>query len=146
MPLVRLIYFSHRNEDVTIDEIEKILEVSRKNNRGKNITGILCFHQNYFFQVLEGRRAAVCHLYNKIAKDPRHSNVTISDFREVPNREFSDWNMAYFPESKITTPDILAHSCDDDLNLDEMRTESIIKLILSFKERIPEAQTAGAIK
>ena len=37
------------------------------------MTGVLCFSGEIFLQVLEGGRAQVSKLYNRIAADPRHT-------------------------------------------------------------------------
>ncbi len=55
----------------------RILRKSKANNPALGITGVLCFSEGIFLQVLEGGRSAVNRLYNRIAADPRHTDVEL---------------------------------------------------------------------
>ena len=78
-------------------EIPRILQACRKNNPELQIGGVLHYGNGYFFQVLEGPAAAVDHLYNKIAKDLRHTDVTTLERIDQSRRRFPDWSMKYVP-------------------------------------------------
>lgn len=97
--LVRLVYFSRSTRDMTLLDIQKILEVARDNNNALQICGMLCYEQRYFLQALEGERDVVNELYLDIAGDPRHDEVTIISYNEVEDRWFGAWNMGFAPAS-----------------------------------------------
>lgn len=97
--LVRLIYFSRSTRDMTLLDIQKILEVARDNNNSLQVCGMLCYEQRYFLQALEGERDVVNELYLDIAGDPRHDEVTIISYNEVDDRRFSAWDMGFAPAS-----------------------------------------------
>src|SRR5205085_7022976 len=51
-----------------------------------------------FAQTLEGEEHAVRELYERIAADPRHENVTILETGDVRERVFGRWAMAKVAE------------------------------------------------
>lgn len=112
-PVFRLIYRSHNlipgTERKTALGI--LFSEARSNNKKKNITGALLIHDDWFVQTLEGDEQAVQALYDHIAKDPRHSNVTLMETGNVPGRVFSRWSMAEVAESPAK-PDVflIAHT------------------------------------
>lgn len=93
--LMRLIYFSECSDAKAVD-VDKILEISRRNNKEKGITGFLVFDGQYFVQVLEGGRRVVSDLYLKIAGDGRHNNVVLVGFQQISERGFTNWSMGFF--------------------------------------------------
>lgn len=95
MPLVRLLYFSKASRDMSLADLSSILETARNNNQEQDIRGMLCYEQRFFLQCLEGERAEVNELYLDIADDPRHDEITIIDYSEIPATEFSAWQMGY---------------------------------------------------
>ena len=54
---------------------------ARPTTRGSGVTGVLCFSEGIFLQVLEGGRSAVNQLYNRIAADTRHTQVELLQLR-----------------------------------------------------------------
>ena len=101
MNIVRLTYASRLNKPLKHDVLEKIMAVSRRNNRKLGVTGALCHSPRGFLQILEGPADAVNELYNRIVKDPRHSRVTLLEYAKVPFREFENWSMAYVHTDEI---------------------------------------------
>lgn len=78
-------------------EIGRILRACKINNPKREIGGVLHYGYGYFFQALEGERAAVEALYEKIAQDGRHGAVQILDIQPIDRRYFPDWSMKYVP-------------------------------------------------
>ncbi|HPC17474.1 MAG TPA: BLUF domain-containing protein [Candidatus Hydrogenedentes bacterium] len=93
--LVRLIYVSRMTEECDMDALEKILKVSRKKNKEKDITGMLCYDPKFFMQCLEGPKEAVNDLYGEIARDRRHTHVTLLEYEVITERMFGKWSMAF---------------------------------------------------
>ncbi|HEX9954981.1 MAG TPA: BLUF domain-containing protein [Allosphingosinicella sp.] len=75
--------------------IEELVAGARKRNRALDITGCLIFAGGRFAQVLEGEFAAVTALMDRIARDPRHTDVTILEQGELPERRFAHWELDY---------------------------------------------------
>ncbi len=108
--LVRLLYASRAALPVSEAMIESILHQSRRNNAKHGITGVLCFSEDLFIQILEGGRDAVCELYNAIARDPRHRQVRILLYEEIPERRFGGWTMGQVNIKKISPSLLLKYA------------------------------------
>ncbi len=110
--LVRLLYASRAVGEIDDALLGSILERSRKNNAEYGITGVLCTHGegNLFLQVLEGGRDEVNHLYGNLMRDPRHRDVTILDYAEIPERRFASWQMGSVNLNRINRSNILRFS------------------------------------
>jgi len=76
-------------------DLAAILEVARRNNEGRNVTGILLYEGGNFLQVLEGDRAAVDKTFECIASDPRHRRVNKIIDEPIIERTFACWSMGY---------------------------------------------------
>ena len=101
MNIVRLTYASRLKKKLGHDAVEKIADVSRRNNRKLGVTGALCSSPRGFLQILEGPASAVNDLSNRIVRDPRHTQVTLLEYVKVPFREFENWSMAYIRTDEI---------------------------------------------
>ncbi len=99
-PLLRLIYLSQIWESMNSEQLETILNQSRRNNTENKLTGLLCYGGKSFVQVLEGPESAVIALYAKILNDERHHACHILDIHPASQRIFKDWAMAYVHASE----------------------------------------------
>ena len=114
--LVRLLYASRAKTPLATITTDAILEQSRANNRSKGVTGILCFSDTLFIQVLEGGRDTVCELFNKIVSDERHEHVRLLSFEEIQERRFGSWGMGQVNIAKINPSVLLKYSETPELN------------------------------
>ncbi len=101
MILIRLVYASRAAQGFNPSEITSILESAQRKNPALNITGLLFYGNNYFFQCLEGPRDQVNRLYNKLMQDKRHEDVQILELKEVSQRFFDGWSMKFVALSAI---------------------------------------------
>jgi len=76
MSLHHLAYVSQALSAVGPELLKNILDTSVRNNKRDGITGVLLYHDEMFFQVLEGPKAAVQHCFARILRDRRHANVS----------------------------------------------------------------------
>ncbi|MBL6448167.1 BLUF domain-containing protein [Fulvivirga sp. 29W222] len=93
--LFRLIYSSLRKENCDASEIDNILNACKKNNPGKDITGILLHSDKKFIQYLEGDSKEILGLYDHIKKDDRHKSVVMLSYGPIKQRNFPSWHMGY---------------------------------------------------
>ena len=114
--LVRLLYASHPAKPLDNGIVDSILETSRKNNPARGITGLLCFGEGLFMQVLEGGRDEVCELYNAIVRDARHANVRLLSYEEIPERRFGSWTMGQVNIAKVNPALLLKYAGKAVLN------------------------------
>ena len=91
----QLIYVSSTTEPISPTEIAKILEISRQNNARDEVTGLLIYHNQLFFQVLEGPQPQVQMCFDRINKDRRHGNPAIVWEDQAVQRAFPEWSMGY---------------------------------------------------
>jgi len=108
--LVRLIYASRPNERIGISEVQKILDVSKRNNGNVHISGALIFTEYYFLQCLEGHRNEVNQTYARIAKDERHTDCVLLRYDHVDARIFGKWTMGQIALKKQQNPIIEKYS------------------------------------
>ena len=108
--LVRLLYASRPTSPLTASLIDTILAQSQDGNQAKGITGILCFSDDLFLQVLEGGRDEVCELFNAIVRDSRHEHVRILAYDEIPERRFGGWSMGQVNIARVNPSLLLKYS------------------------------------
>ena len=82
-----------------------MLQGAQRSNAGLRITGCLLFSGRCFAQVLEGDEAAVTALTQRIATDPRHTDLRLLSKTRRAEREYADWSLGYLHDVNL----------DDDL-------------------------------
>ncbi len=117
--IYRILYCSQNCLGGSLDqqavEIRKVLTTARTNNAARGITGALLFNAGYFAQVLEGPMSRVEEIFEKIQRDPRHTDVTILEAQHVTGRDFPDWSMAFAGSDPMESPELA------DLILNQVR-------------------------
>jgi hypothetical protein len=127
--LVRLLYASRATTPLVASVQDSILEQSRSHNPALGITGILCFSDNVFIQVLEGGRDEVCELYNTIVRDGRHQHVRILSFEEIRERRFGSWTMGQVNLAKVNPALLLKYGERAELNPFEVSGHATMALL-----------------
>lgn len=138
--LVRLMYCSRAVAGVDQEELTMLLRQSRIDNANRGITGMLCFSEGLFIQVLEGGREPVNALYKRIVTDPRHSDVTLLVYDEVSERRFASWTMGQVNMSRINTAMLLKYS--EQPSLDPYAISGRVTMAL-FEELLATASVVG---
>jgi hypothetical protein len=111
-PTFRLVYRSRSripSDDRSVG-LADIFSVARTNNKRAGVTGALLVTDHWFVQALEGDEATVRGLYERIAKDARHDDVTVLETGAVDGRVFGRWAMAQV--SSLGHADIPLHAAD----------------------------------
>lgn len=129
-----MIYASTATDKFKPEDIANILTKANHYNKSKDLTGMLCFSRNFFLQCIEGSRSNVNELYQKIASDKRHSDIVVLNYKEIDERAFSEWSMAYLPESKLTSTLVLKFSENSQLLPYNLSGESAHKLIMALRD------------
>jgi hypothetical protein len=91
--LALVAYASAATAPLTGDALGDLLLKARSNNARAQLTGMLLYHDDSFFQALEGPLAAVDDIYQEISQDPRHSKIVKLIQESIEERSFSDWTM-----------------------------------------------------
>ena len=101
--IYRLVYTSRNllpgDEDEQQAAVSGLLAISKRNNARVGVTGALLFNGGSFAQVLEGSRAAVEATFERIQRDPRHSDVAVLQCEPVAARGFPNWSMGFVGNS-----------------------------------------------
>lgn len=104
MDLVHCIYCSVSTKaNFTASDLSKLLDDCREKNAKVEVTGMLLFRDNTFFQILEGDRTVIDAIFEKLTIDNRHTRVTKIIVEPIEERSFAEWTMGY---SKITTKEL----------------------------------------
>lgn len=138
--LVRLLYASRAVPAVDQEELLAILKKSKANNPQLGVTGVLCFSEGTFMQVLEGGRAAVNQLYNRIASDSRHTDVELLCYQEIGERRFAGWSMGQVNMSRLNPALLLKYS--ERPSLDPYKVSGSVSMAL-FEELMATASIIG---
>ncbi len=93
--MASLVYASRMASGVVHDDLDEILQASRRNNEKLGITGALCYAATGFLQCLEGPSDVINVLYGNIVRDNRHVDVTLLSYAHIHQRRFAMWAMAY---------------------------------------------------
>ncbi|WP_227526385.1 BLUF domain-containing protein [Psychrobacter sp. Marseille-P5312] len=93
--LVQLVYVSSltlrsRLSASIFDEVEGH---AKDFNEQHGITGTLCYGNGHFLQCIEGEKAEVAALTQRIFADERHKDVQVLVLQVITQRDFSDWRM-----------------------------------------------------
>ena len=103
--LIHCIYASSATTEFTKDDLLRLLAICRENNGKLDVSGMLLFHGNSFFQILEGEESAVMSLYEKISRDERHNRVLKIIQEPIEKKSFAEWTMGYADvDSKFFPP------------------------------------------
>jgi hypothetical protein len=97
--LCRIVYCSRSvlkgsRSDIEV-QIRQILATARTHNPKAGLTGAMTFNESCFAQVLEGGEDQLAPIYEKIRRDPRHTDVKMLVQDNPTQRLFPSWSMAY---------------------------------------------------
>lgn len=124
---------------MTKADVQQILAASQLHNSKHGITGYLCVSPTHALQCLEGVRDAVNRLYNHIAADQRHSEVTLLRYVEPWRRLFPVWDMGFTPDLSLAAPTSARWHDADGFNpylVDEDLIENVIEVLCEQAERV----------
>lgn len=68
-------YVSTAKTDLLDSEVISIMKGTMEFNRTHDITGILLYNENNFFQLIEGEKQTIIDLYKIIEEDLRHHDI-----------------------------------------------------------------------
>ena len=95
MSVFQLFYVSNASATFKESDINDIITIAQEKNKQNNLSGVLMFRAGTFLQLLEGDKADVLDLYQKLHFDNRHTNLLSIFERETDKRLFQNWSMGY---------------------------------------------------
>lgn len=136
--MISVVYVSSAVERFAQDELDEILEASRRNNRRDGITGMLLYADGNFMQAVEGPEEAIERLFARLELDPRHRDVIVIGRFPITEREFGQWAMGFRrlrPDEAMAAGDAIADLRKPIADLSQSRSESIARRLLErFRE------------
>ena len=92
-----LVYMSRAVRPLSDQDLQELLTQCQRDNARNNVTGILFYSHGNIAQLIEGEPAVIEALFQKIARDGRHSNVHKLAEKPIAQRSFAEWSMAFHP-------------------------------------------------
>ncbi|EHQ08139.1 BLUF domain-containing protein [Leptonema illini] len=90
----RVTYISRFSRHLTGEEIQKIAELSIRNNERDGLTGVLFTYKDVFYQIIEGPVEILDARLSKIFADDRHRDLFVLKVElNLETRAYSDWAM-----------------------------------------------------
>ncbi|MBF0430356.1 MAG: EAL domain-containing protein [Fibrobacteria bacterium] len=133
--LIQLVYASVATGDFSPEKVHELLNIARRRNARRDVTGMLLYAKGSFFQVLEGKPEAVERVMDIIQRDTRHNNITVITREPIAERCFGDWTMGHADLSENEIKEIVGAS--DFFNRDESSLtfgeERVKKLLKAFR-------------
>ncbi len=140
--LHQLVYVSQRvTKDVQISQsqlVESILRSSIKNNSKLNVTGALLACNDWFVQVLEGRRIDVDFLFERISLDKNHKNIRKITAGPINQRGFPQWSMCASTLSPTDQAIVEVLKTSGKFDANRLNGDSAMRLLLGVG-RLQEA-------
>jgi hypothetical protein len=90
-----LIYVSSAVRLMDNVELLKLHQISQKNNKNSEITGMLLYQEGNFMQIIEGEEEHVLELFIKISTDKRHKDIYKIMSGPINKRNFDNWSMGF---------------------------------------------------
>jgi len=150
--LVQLVYVSSltlvsRLSASIFDEVESH---ARNHNQQHGITGTLCYGNGHFLQCIEGEKADVFKLKERIFADGRHKDVKVLLLQTIQHRSFADWRMRllflerwlWSPETKKQATQLSPYLPFAPHGWSPDRTEQFLHTIKTF-DSPPHVKAAG---
>ena len=140
--MYQLVYQSRKTRPVDLCEMVDLLEISRRANGRRGLTGLLLASDDLFLQVLEGDLEHIQETMQLIERDPRHDEIIVLRQAAIEERLFPDWRMGFYHMRAIDQAGIkgLIEQSQTDLraHLFSRRHQAASGIVLDFLERYAE--------
>lgn len=150
MSLYRLIYSSCGKPNLGYHDLKDIMEKSEKNNQLEGITGLLCYGDSIFLQILEGDscgalrdRTVISKTYHRISLDTRHHTPELIECVPIESRIFGVWSMKAVNLSELNSQQvknlILKYSASATLQPHTMTSEQCLNFMKALATHYDKA-------
>lgn len=134
--LFRILYFSRNCTEEIGDQqsgsLNQILSASRSNNKNVGVTGALMFNAGYFAQVLEGPKREIEKTFERIQRDPRHTDVVVLECSDIASRDFPEWSMARVEPQSEKELHVTGHALQSALEDSDNAGQDVLDLLRSL--------------
>ena len=95
--MIHIVYMSRAVRPLSDQDLQALLNQCRRDNSRHHVTGVLFYSHGNIAQLIEGEPEVLEPLFEKIARDGRHSNVVKLVDKPISARSFEGWSMAFHP-------------------------------------------------
>jgi hypothetical protein len=95
--MIHIAYMSRAVRPLSDQELQGLLDQCRRDNAHHQVTGVLFYSHGNIAQLIEGAPEVLEPLFERIARDGRHSDVRKLVQRPIAARSFAEWSMAFHP-------------------------------------------------
>lgn len=116
------------------EQIQSIRDKSKSSNDDHQVFGVLAYHENKFFHVLEGEPHQVERLLKNIEKDSRNKNLSILVDSTSAEQIYNDWELIQAPsikQSKLLSK-FLQKNIDDLPMLEQQDHDDLEEFIINI--------------
>ena len=113
--LKTLVYRSKATRPLSEADLERILELARARNLELGVTGVLLFTDGRFTQYLEGPAEGIDEVLGYIKSSALHTEIEVLSSKQVEQRQYPDWSMAYFTSGALGVAPLPADAPARDL-------------------------------
>ena len=99
--MISVSYISKATQDMGVLALMRLTDQAAQLNQKLGLSGVLFYENQHFGQILEGPRAEVTKIWEKIQRDPRHHQVRLLKMEEIKERSFPAWSMRFFLAKEI---------------------------------------------
>ncbi|MHA6313604.1 MULTISPECIES: diguanylate phosphodiesterase [Pantoea] len=133
--LSTIIYRSQLTSCVSPERLQALVDHASSKNMAIQVTGILLFDGQHFFQVLEGTMEAVLDVYQRISQDDRHFNLIELMRDYAPARRFGHAGMELFDLRGYQDSSVVEALLNRvTLNASRVKGDRVVKFLRSFVE------------
>lgn len=100
-----IVYVSNASEDLEKNQINEILNNSKKWNNDNDITGLLLFSGGNFFQIIEGEKKTIIELFQNIQSDNRHHNIMQILGKDIHKPAYDGFESDFVSEESYYDPE-----------------------------------------
>lgn len=136
--VLSIIYSSAATVPFSDTDLVELLKVSRRNNAGSEVTGMLLYRDGRFLQVLEGPEEPLRALMDVLATDERHTGLRVLFEEPLRTRQFPNWTMGFqrADDSADDEPSGFRSNFDDlDRNDPTATVRALQELVRWFQKR-----------
>ncbi|MBT9395356.1 BLUF domain-containing protein [Hymenobacter sp. NST-14] len=132
--LHHLIYMSREAQPLQEPELKHLLVQAQQANAAQGITGVLIYGDQQFMQIIEGEEASLARLYAKLLNDPRHTSVVKLADKQISQRSFASWSMAFQVASPEEFRKLRAYTAPEQLELQKPTMSAADALLLEMMQ------------
>ncbi|WBO85993.1 BLUF domain-containing protein [Hymenobacter yonginensis] len=132
--LHHIIYMSRGIQPMQDHELRALLEQAQQANAEQDITGALIYGDHQFMQIIEGEESRLASLYAKLLNDPRHTSVVKLADKQINERSFSSWSMAFHAASPEEFSELAGYAEPETLELKKPTLSAADTLLLEMMQ------------